>query len=301
MTNKPDPSRAGSARRFRNRPGGMRIAALGGTGAAYNLAAVIVLLHRAVNEALGIESRSRRELKTEELERVEPQAYLSSDPLRIRVVGKGDKPRTVTLPPETVVVLRQYLQNRPQKRLGKPTSGGRPIVRSDGRPCTRSVIDNFGPPLVPPSRPHPTEGCIGAQPDAHLCHTADREARSNLQLNWSSQHSLVEQSGTRGLMNILDTWGGETLGWLREGRGSSFASQHLTEASEPAIVEFAARVPTLNTHTPLLPAFAGASEKVSGSYWHQWRTSESIPPEFVLDVLTIRSNRWPPALDEYRS
>jgi integrase/recombinase XerD len=69
-------------------------------------------------------------------------AYLSSDPPRIRVVGKGDKPRTVTLPPETVAVIRQYLQNR-QKRLGKPAPGERLIVRSDGRSCTRSVIDNI--------------------------------------------------------------------------------------------------------------------------------------------------------------
>ena len=102
-------------------------------------------------------------------------------------------------------------------------------------------------------------------------------------------------------MNVLDTWGGETLGWLKGGRGSSAASQHLTRLSEPAIVEIAARVATLNTYTPLLPAFAGSLEQVQGSYWHQWRTTESIPPQFVLDVLTIRSNRWPPALDEYRN
>jgi hypothetical protein len=105
----------------------------------------------------------------------------------------------------------------------------------------------------------------------------------------------------RGLMNIFDTWGGETLGWLRKGRGSSFASRRLTEASEPAIIELAAKVATVNTYTPFLPAFAGALEAVPGSYWHQWRTTESIPPEFILDILTIRSDRWPAALDEYRT
>jgi DNA repair protein RadD len=43
------------------RPGGQRIAALGGTGAANNLAAVIVLMNRAVNRHLGIESNERRD------------------------------------------------------------------------------------------------------------------------------------------------------------------------------------------------------------------------------------------------
>ncbi len=52
-------------------PSGVRIASLGGTGAANNLAAAIVLMHRAVNRFLGIEPRSRRELTTEELEQVE--------------------------------------------------------------------------------------------------------------------------------------------------------------------------------------------------------------------------------------
>jgi hypothetical protein len=104
----------------------------------------------------------------------------------------------------------------------------------------------------------------------------------------------------RGLMNIFDTWGGETLGWFKGGRGSSVPSQRLTQLSEPAIVEIASRVATLNTYTALLPAFAGSLEQVSGSYWHQWRTTESIPPKFVLDILTVGSDRWPPALAEYR-
>ena len=60
-------------------PGGMLLAALGGTGASNNLAAVIVLLHRAVNGALGIESGSRRELTMEELEQIEPQLETLAD------------------------------------------------------------------------------------------------------------------------------------------------------------------------------------------------------------------------------
>ncbi len=53
-------------------PSGMRIAALGGTGAVNNLAAVIVLMNRSVNEALEIGSGSRRDITIQELERVEP-------------------------------------------------------------------------------------------------------------------------------------------------------------------------------------------------------------------------------------
>jgi hypothetical protein len=104
----------------------------------------------------------------------------------------------------------------------------------------------------------------------------------------------------RGFMNLLGTWGGETLGWLADGRGSSRLSERLTGLSVPAIVEFGARVPTLNL-TPLLPAFAGRFGEVPGSYWHQWRTTESIPPEFVLDVITTTSTKWPPALAGYCS
>jgi superfamily II DNA or RNA helicase len=51
------------------RPGGRRIALLGGTGAANNLGAVIALMHRAVNEHLGIESNERRDQDSEALER----------------------------------------------------------------------------------------------------------------------------------------------------------------------------------------------------------------------------------------
>lgn len=51
------------------RPGGRRIALLGGTGAANNLGAVIALMHSAVNAHLGIESNERRDQNSEALER----------------------------------------------------------------------------------------------------------------------------------------------------------------------------------------------------------------------------------------
>lgn len=51
------------------RPGGRRIALLGGTGAANNLGAVIALMHRAVNEHLGIESDERLDQSADALER----------------------------------------------------------------------------------------------------------------------------------------------------------------------------------------------------------------------------------------
>lgn len=51
------------------RPTGRQIAALGGTGAANNLGAVIVLMNRAVNEHIGIGSNERRDQDTGALER----------------------------------------------------------------------------------------------------------------------------------------------------------------------------------------------------------------------------------------
>lgn len=50
-----------------HRPNGRRIAALGGTGAQNNLGAVIVLMNRAVNTYIGIESNERREQSTDAL------------------------------------------------------------------------------------------------------------------------------------------------------------------------------------------------------------------------------------------
>lgn len=51
-------------------PGGRRIAALGGAagGAHNNLGAVIQMMHRAVNEHIGIESNERRDQSIEALE-----------------------------------------------------------------------------------------------------------------------------------------------------------------------------------------------------------------------------------------
>lgn len=69
--------------------------------------------------------------------------YIQEDaPDKIITVGKGDKPRTVTLPPKTVAVLHQYIQDR-RERHGQPSPGERLIIRADGTPCTRSVIDNI--------------------------------------------------------------------------------------------------------------------------------------------------------------
>jgi DNA repair protein RadD len=51
------------------RAAGRRIATLGGTGASNNLGAVIILVNRAVNQHLGIESNERRDQDTQALER----------------------------------------------------------------------------------------------------------------------------------------------------------------------------------------------------------------------------------------
>lgn len=63
------------------RPSGRRIALLGGTGAANNLGAVIALMHRAVNDDLGIESNARRDQSIEALE----QGIASLDAIADRV------------------------------------------------------------------------------------------------------------------------------------------------------------------------------------------------------------------------
>ncbi len=47
----------------------------------------------------------------------------------------------MTIPPETVAIISSYLHER-TGRHGKPSPGDRFIIRADGRPTTRSVIDN---------------------------------------------------------------------------------------------------------------------------------------------------------------
>lgn len=67
--------------------------------------------------------------------------YLDDDPPRLRVRGKGDKQRTIPLPPEAVNVLRSYLPSR----LSFPDHADPSVpllVRADGRPMTRSALDH---------------------------------------------------------------------------------------------------------------------------------------------------------------
>lgn len=111
---------------------------------------------------------------------------------------------------------------------------------------------------------------------------------------------LFESDDAYGLVNVLDTWGGETLGWRKAGRGSGHTLRYLTRKGIPAIIEVAVRVSTVNTWNPLLPAFAGALKQVPGNYWSEWTTTETVPPEFVLDIITIASDRWPQGLQCYR-
>lgn len=102
-----------------------------------------------------------------------------------------------------------------------------------------------------------------------------------------------------GFTNLLDTWGGETLGWLKGGRGSSRVSRRLTELSTPAIVEMAPRVSTLNTWRWLLPVFIGSRGAAPGKRWSEWFTTESVPAAFVFDVITPEAERWPDTLRKY--
>jgi hypothetical protein len=106
------------------------------------------------------------------------------------------------------------------------------------------------------------------------------------------------RADARGLMNLMDTWGGETLGWLNV-EAAKPLSHALIVASEPAIVEFCPRIPTLGPKS-LLPAFVGSLAVVPGKYWLSLDTTESVPAEYVLDVMTPASSRWPTSLDEYK-
>ncbi|MEX2323897.1 MAG: hypothetical protein WEA29_09040 [Acidimicrobiia bacterium] len=110
-------------------------------------------------------------------------------------------------------------------------------------------------------------------------------------IDFVAPFSIFEHQ-TWGFWNLFDTWGGETLGWLKDGRESSELLMRLTEASKPVIVEFGARVATLNTYKMLLPAFVG-SRGSADDYWGQWRTNESIPPDWVGELITPDSPRWP--------
>lgn len=65
--------------------------------------------------------------------------YLDDDTPRLRITGKGNKIRTVPIPPEAVARLLTYLESR-DHRL-KRHSDEPLLVRPDGRPMTRSAAD----------------------------------------------------------------------------------------------------------------------------------------------------------------
>jgi DNA repair protein RadD len=71
-----------------HRPKGRRIAALGGTGAQNNLGAVIVLMNRAVNAQIGIDSNERREQSTEALEQAIDVIDTVADEVQVNLQGR---------------------------------------------------------------------------------------------------------------------------------------------------------------------------------------------------------------------
>lgn len=71
-----------------HRPNGRRIAALGGTGAQNNLGAVIVLMNRAVNAHIGIDSNERREQSTEALEQAIDVIDTVADEVQVNLQGR---------------------------------------------------------------------------------------------------------------------------------------------------------------------------------------------------------------------
>ena len=67
--------------------------------------------------------------------------YLNDDPPRLRISGKGEKVRTVPIPPEAVARIESYLDSRGARDF--PVDADTTLmVRPDGRPMTRSAIDH---------------------------------------------------------------------------------------------------------------------------------------------------------------
>lgn len=67
--------------------------------------------------------------------------YLKDDPPRLRVTGKGNKTRTVPIPPEAVTCINTYLTSRHDR--GHRTSADTPLLlRPNGEPMTRSAVDH---------------------------------------------------------------------------------------------------------------------------------------------------------------
>ncbi len=67
--------------------------------------------------------------------------YLQDDPPRLRIAGKGDRTRTVPIPPEAVDRLDAYLRSR-NEREHDLDPGTTLLLRPDGRPMTRSAVDH---------------------------------------------------------------------------------------------------------------------------------------------------------------
>lgn len=78
---------------------------------------------------------------TEAIELRTGDCYLNDDPPRLRIAGKGDKTRTVPIPPEAVDRLLTYLDTLQTRELD--TDPDEPLLRRpDGRPMTRSAVDH---------------------------------------------------------------------------------------------------------------------------------------------------------------
>ncbi|MFT7475360.1 MAG: site-specific recombinase XerD [Verrucomicrobiales bacterium] len=67
--------------------------------------------------------------------------YLDDDPPRLRITGKDNKTRVVPIPPEAVTRLHTYLESRDIRTPRQPEN--ELLLRSDGRPMTRSSVDHL--------------------------------------------------------------------------------------------------------------------------------------------------------------
>lgn len=96
-----------------------------------------------------------------------------------------------------------------------------------------------------------------------------------------------------GMTVFLDNWGGESFYWAAEDSATIEETLGiLTQRSVPAVVEFAVEARSLNPYTYLWRVFV-AQLRGWRAPWHEFCTTESIPPERVLTILGPRSHRWP--------
>jgi len=167
-----------------------------------------------------------------------------------------------------------------------------------------------------------SEGRRDARLDAVIARYGDRIGTERLEglrrsgpLTWGTSHRNARLgvlyavtplkdafAGAGGGMTVfLENWGGEAFYWA--GHTDETIAQTiaaLTQASQATIVEVAVPASWLNAYRNLWQVFVGQLEGCV-SPWHEFRITENIPPQQVLELRHETSARWPRAVGPLRS